>query len=75
MGPVWSELYSLDSTHFVIFLLISIEICQEIELISTTYVMLLWFWKKIRTKSILEQDPKPVFTGFSDKSFLKKQSE
>ena len=30
-GQIWSKSYSLDYTHFWIFLLISIEICQEIE--------------------------------------------
>ena len=31
----------------LIFLLISIEICQEIELISMTYVIMLLSWKKL----------------------------
>ena len=34
---IWSKFYPLDYTHFG-FLLISIEICQGIELISITYV-------------------------------------
>ena len=39
-GQTWSKFYHLDSTHIesIIYLLISIDICQEIELTSITHV-------------------------------------
>ena len=40
-GLTWSKFYPLDSTHTGIFMLIFIEVCQEIGLLSITYVIML----------------------------------
>ena len=37
----FGQILPFSSTHFGIFLLISIEICQEIELMSITYIIML----------------------------------
>ena len=40
-GRIWDKFYPLDPIHFVFLLLVSIEISQEIELISIAYLIML----------------------------------
>ena len=43
----FGQMLPFSSTHLTFFFLISVEICQEIELIFITYVLILEFWKRL----------------------------
>ena len=50
----FGQILPFSSTHFGIFLLISIEICQEVELISITYVKTVVLKKKKQLVKLLK---------------------
>ena len=43
----FGQVLTFSFTQLEFFLLISIETCQEIELIFVTYVVILYFWEKM----------------------------